>query len=175
MERLRIIATAAALGEFTVPELAAFSGGNPNTIRSVLRREQWFAAVGTRQRLSTGRPTVVYRVTDPELVRAEILKLEEALGLARAAVSLPEETDDDRLAALVVDESKALDAARSDSAEERPLLIETARRCLRQSKADQGPRARRAELVGALLDAVEAAALPASGQAKPSGGRKAGA
>ena len=39
MEHLRILAASAALGEFTVPKLAAYSGANEHTVRSVLQRK----------------------------------------------------------------------------------------------------------------------------------------
>ena len=39
-ERLTVLAGAAALGEFTAPELASYTGANANTVRQVLLREQ---------------------------------------------------------------------------------------------------------------------------------------
>jgi hypothetical protein len=74
-ERLTVLVGAAALGEFTAPELAAYTGVNPNTVRQVLQREQrrngYFERVDTGHRSSTGRRGVLWRLGSGK--RAEIL------------------------------------------------------------------------------------------------------
>jgi len=158
MERLRILAAAAALRSFTASKLAAFAGANENTVRSVLRRDREFFRVSGTDCVGgglTGRPEHHYVVRHMGKLTAELKVLEETLGLAQTAV-MPAETDDDRLAALVVAESsalRALEAAEPD----RSLLLETARLSLRQSYQDgrqpNEGRTRRATILAALLAA----------------------
>lgn len=74
-ERLSVLVGAAALGEFTAPELAAYTGVNPNTVRQVLQREQrrngYFERVDNTGRSSSARRGVLWRLGSDK--RAEIL------------------------------------------------------------------------------------------------------
>ena len=74
-ERLSILAAAAALGEFTAPELVAYTGANPNTVRQVLRREQQRSRLFQRtegRRSGSGRPAVIWRLKDADAIFEEI-------------------------------------------------------------------------------------------------------
>jgi hypothetical protein len=79
--RLMILAAAAALREFTVPELAAYTGANANTVRQVLHREA--DRRGLFERSSSGR-TVVWRLRDPEAVLSEIAREEKEVSDLRS-------------------------------------------------------------------------------------------
>jgi predicted ArsR family transcriptional regulator len=85
-DRLTVLAGAAALGEFTAPELAAFTGVNASTVRQVLRREQkrhgFFERDKARSKPSNGRPAILWRLGDEH--RDQVLR-EVALEEARVA------------------------------------------------------------------------------------------
>jgi hypothetical protein len=78
--RLNILAAAAALGEFTAPELTAYTGANPSTVRQVLNREQ--AGRNLFERSRDGRAWV-WRLKDVDAVLDEIASEEEALAALR--------------------------------------------------------------------------------------------
>lgn len=156
MERLRILAAAAALKEFTALELVAFSGANENTVRSVLHREkELFEPVeGEARREGKGRPANLYRVIDLGGIREEVRELEQVIeSIPPAAITwLPEtESEQERLAAIVVAEDAALRAWRSESPEEKLVLAQTARRSLGQAKLDEVE----GEVSAALVTRVE--------------------
>jgi hypothetical protein len=76
-ERLGILAAAAALREFTVPELIAYSGANANTVRKVLSRAEesgvLFEKVENPDKPSgQGRPADLWRLKDVAAVLDEI-------------------------------------------------------------------------------------------------------
>jgi DNA-binding CsgD family transcriptional regulator len=82
-ERLSILAAAAALGEFTASELAAYSGANPSTVRQVLQREQDRRRLfqRTERRPSRGgRPAVVWQLKDADAIFDEIAKEESRIA-----------------------------------------------------------------------------------------------
>lgn len=85
-ERLTVLVGAAALGEFTAPELAAYTGVNPNTVRQVLRREQerngYFERVDRSEKVSSPRRAVLWRLGSHK--RAEIL---DEIGREEASIS----------------------------------------------------------------------------------------
>lgn len=85
-DRLTVLAAAVALGEFTAPELAAFTGVNASTVRQVLSREQkrhgFFERIKPRSKPSNGRPATLWRLSDEH--RDQVLG-EIALEEARVA------------------------------------------------------------------------------------------
>ena len=87
-ERLSILAAAVALGEFTAPQLAAYTGANPNTVRQVLRREQesrgLFEHSGPDQHPGPGRASL-WRIKDPSVVLDEIASEESKIVGLRSA------------------------------------------------------------------------------------------
>jgi hypothetical protein len=88
-ERLIVLAGAAALGEFTAPELAAYTGANAGTVRQVLQREQkrhgFFERIDPRTKPSNGRPAVLWRLSDDcrDQVLNEIASEEEQIAELR--------------------------------------------------------------------------------------------
>ncbi len=84
-DRLRILAAAAALGEFTVPELAAHTGILPGTVSQVLRRERAGRGLFEQTSLSRpskGRPAVLWRVRQAAAILEELAHEEsEVAGL----------------------------------------------------------------------------------------------
>jgi hypothetical protein len=164
MERLRILAAAAALGEFTVEELVAFSGANENTVRAVLRRErELFEATGAEPSGGQGgRPANRYRLIDEERVRAEVHDLERDVVLVAGGgdTGSPPSAEDDRLAAIVVAEDALLRSLSATDGEDRRVLAGTARESLRQATEDAGPGlpdrlTRRAASVSAIAELAE--------------------
>jgi carbon-monoxide dehydrogenase small subunit len=135
----RILAAAAALREFEVAELAAYSGANDNTVRSVLHRMRtWFQEVDTpaESRPAKGRPRKRYRVADLLGVRAQVRQLErEVAELAETPAPTDAELEAQRLAAIVVAEDAVLSAWRAEESAERQLLAETAWKSLSQAKS----------------------------------------
>jgi DNA-binding CsgD family transcriptional regulator len=80
-ERLGILAGAAALREFTAPELAAYTGANPNTVRQVLQRERdLFRRTGGSRRSRSGRPAVLWRVKETDAIFEEIAEEESRVA-----------------------------------------------------------------------------------------------
>jgi DNA-binding CsgD family transcriptional regulator len=82
-ERLNILAAAAALGEFTAPELAAYTGANPSTVRQVLQREQDRRKLfqRTERRPSRGgRPAIVWQLQDADAIFEEIAEEESKVA-----------------------------------------------------------------------------------------------
>lgn len=99
-ERLNVLAGAAALREFTAPELAAFTGTNPGTVRQVLRREQSSRSLFTqsdgRGPSGDGRRPVLWRLSDEgaEVILEEIADEESSVrSLASAGVEHRDVTD----------------------------------------------------------------------------------
>jgi hypothetical protein len=129
MERLRILAAAAALLEFRAGELCAFAGANAETVRSVLRRDtELFEVISTETNGGPGRPANRYRVKDPTRIREEIRELEQAIQPAglETRVRPGRDTDADRLIAVATAEDAVLDSWRSDEPDERAALAQTA-------------------------------------------------
>ena len=138
MKRIRILAAAAALREFTIAELSAYSGANVNTVRSIVNREkERFEEVGEREDQAMGRPAKRYRVRNVEDIRTELEQLEaEVDDVEVAAIEGEAESEEDRLAAVVVAEDALLRSLRSDHLEERQVLAETAQRSALQGLGD---------------------------------------
>jgi hypothetical protein len=128
MERLRILAAAAALHEFTVGELSAFAGANADTIRSVLRRDaELFELAPTTADGGPGRPSNRWRVKELDRIRDEIRELEQALQPAGLhARSERDSTNEDRLIAVASAEDAVLDAWHAEEPQERAVLAQTA-------------------------------------------------
>src|SRR5438105_914093 len=82
LERLRILAAAAALGTFTVAELVAYSGANENTVRSVLERDAalFSAEASPAQAVGPGRPPARYRVVNTQRIAKELRSREQQLS-----------------------------------------------------------------------------------------------
>jgi hypothetical protein len=164
MERLRILASAAALGDFTVDELVAYSGANENTVRAVLRRDsEVFDASRDEATAGTGgRPPHRYRVVDSDRIRAEVRELER--GILEVGAREPEEATvsphDEQLAAIVIAEDAVVRSLTSSDEDDRSILAATARESLRQAgvDGDQPPAdelTRRAASVSAFADLAE--------------------
>ena len=180
MERLRILAAAVALGEFTAGQLAAYSGASENTVRSVLRREaRLFRATDSPadsppdppagpEGRPNGRPPRRIRVVDRDAVVREISVLErEITELARAELSgVPPARDEvaDRVAALTVALNSVGRAWAAADAGVRHTVCETALNTLRDIKPAAGDEqlAKRAAAVGTLarLTLAESAGEP---------------
>jgi hypothetical protein len=81
MERLRILAAAAAMPNFTIAELCAYAGANERTVRSVLRRDgvDLEELPNGREPSRAGRPPKRFRLSDVEKVHDELRKLESEL------------------------------------------------------------------------------------------------
>ena len=101
-DRLNILATAVALREFTVPQLAAFSGANPHNVRQVVKRERDRGVLRQLDRTEAsagrGRHAAVWEVSHPAAVLDEIAAEEASLdGLQRSAraVGAEEPSPDD--------------------------------------------------------------------------------
>ena len=141
MERLRILAAASALGEFTAAQLAAYSGANENTVRSTLRREpRLFEVVpGETAANVAGRPPKRYRVVDVESIRAEAHALEQSLApLAGQAPDEPRgaaESEQDRLDAIVVAEDAVIRSWDAADPDEKRVLAEVALESVAQARA----------------------------------------
>jgi hypothetical protein len=144
-ERLAVLAGAAALGEFTAAELAAYTGANSNTVRQVLQREQKLHGFFERVRSSkhsTGRPAVLWQVTDDH--RAQILeeiadeeaKLAQLKGSVDSYRPLVPPVDPAQRASMLVTSAEET-IARSydaDDARERLALAATALNLLRAAR-----------------------------------------
>jgi acyl-CoA synthetase (AMP-forming)/AMP-acid ligase II len=175
--RLRILAAALALGEFTAPELAAYAGANVHTVRSQLRRDaDLFEQVPydeapRRPGRITGRPPNRWRVTDHRAVLELLQAFDMNLAPLRPPVATvgPDEQQAGAHAALTVAENALLDAWKEGEDDIRALLFDTARNTLQTARAqiaattDQTEAtgsdslARRAAAVEALLDALSEA------------------
>jgi hypothetical protein len=121
VERLRVLAAALALQDFTVDEISGLSGVNENTVRSVLKREARLlrraderddAPIFPRGR---GRPAKRWVVVDSEMIR----KLIDALPKFEPNYGSLE-TDDWRSVAVEVAE----DALAQASDESDPMLLQ---------------------------------------------------
>src|SRR4051794_17496413 len=137
MEQLRILASAAALREFQIPQLAAYSGANERTVRSVVRRlPDLFKEIGKETNSQRpGPPRKRYRVTDVDQIRAQVAALER--DILRPA--LIDEVDHDERemaeqyrAAMIVAEDAVLRAWRDETAEDQHRLARIALRTLTQ-------------------------------------------
>lgn len=70
MERIKVLTAAMALGEFTVDELASFSGVKRSTVRSVLDRDSSIVEqLGTAVPDGPGRPSSRWAVKDSQATR----------------------------------------------------------------------------------------------------------
>lgn len=141
-ERLTVLGGAAALGEFTAPELAAYTGVNPNTVRQVLQREQrrngYFERVDTAQARSTARRGVLWRLGSAK--RAEIL---DEIGREEANIS-------------ELKDSISAPSKRPSSAERTTMLVATAEETVTRSYDTNDVQARR-ELAITALNLLRAA------------------
>jgi hypothetical protein len=146
-ERLSILAAAAALREFTGPELAAYTGANPNTVRQVLHRERdsrgIFEQVGRSRRSGRGRQAVIWRLTDADVVLDEIVQEEAKVAELRGSTGVP--TQDWSVASSSVDRTETLLASAEDavvrgfeggSPDEQEALAEIAINLLRAADPD---------------------------------------
>lgn len=90
-ERLSILIAAAALREFTAPELAAYTGANPKTVRQVLHREQQSRGLFERSEQTLGagkgRRPVLWRLRDGNAVLDELAYEESRVAELQAASS----------------------------------------------------------------------------------------
>lgn len=127
MERLRILAAAAALREFTVGELCAFAGANADTVRSVLRRDaELFEIAPAKADGTPGRPSNRWRVKELDRIREEIHELEQVLELPRLQTQPERDSEEDRLIAVASAEDAVLDAWGTEESGERVVLAQTA-------------------------------------------------
>ena len=148
MERLRILAAAVVLGEFTVPQLAVYAGASQDTVRSVLRRDaQFFSKEPTllrEGRPHRGRPAARYRVVEPTAIRAMVTDLEREVHTLRdgsqtqrSRGAVPEASGDaefqDRLADVIVAEDALVRAWATDDVELRYVIVDTAMRSILQA------------------------------------------
>jgi hypothetical protein len=90
-ERLTILAAAAALQQFTAPELTAYTGANPNTVRQVLHREQdkrgLFERVSTSGRDGQAQRPVLWRIRNVSGVLDELAAEEAKIAQLRSTSS----------------------------------------------------------------------------------------
>ena len=146
-ERLSILAAAVALREFTGPELAAYTGANPNTVRQVLHRERenrgTFEQVGRSRGSGRGRQAVLWRLTDADAVLDEINREEVKIAELRASSAVG--TRDSSDVSGLVDRTEALLASAEDAAvrsfevsdpSEQKVLAEIAINLLRAADPD---------------------------------------
>lgn len=137
MERLRILGAAAALREFTVAELSAFSGANAETVRSVLRRDAELLEIAQGESDGgPGRPANRYRVKDLDRVRDEIRRLEEVFqpAVLRTQGRPEHDSQEDRLLAVVSGEDAVLDSWHAQEPRQRTVLALTALAALRAAR-----------------------------------------
>jgi predicted NBD/HSP70 family sugar kinase len=149
--QLKILAASVALGEFTIPELAAYSGSNPNTVSSLVRRRRAFfeqtsdgpdradaeravtalgPAEASRNR-RRGRPAGRWRVTDPEGIRQLVTELQANLSDAEQVTTRLEHEPQEgsfiaRRAAVQVAEDSVLRTWGERDPELRRVLAQTA-------------------------------------------------
>jgi RNA polymerase primary sigma factor len=116
-ERLSILAAAAALREFTGPELAAYTGANPNTVRQVLHRERdnrgIFEQVGRSRGFGRGRQAMIWRLTDADAVLDEIVREETKVAELRGSTGSSRQ--DSPTGASPADRTEALLASAEDA------------------------------------------------------------
>jgi hypothetical protein len=170
VERLRILTAAAALGEFTVGQLAAYSGINENTVRSVLRRDADFFCESPAGRTTTtddgrartGRPPRLWKVKDAAAVRHLIQEQELAVAALAGDAPAPyaglsQSPVGDPRTPLAVAERALARAWRSADAELRAVFLTTVRETVHESRFESAdPAARRHALVlGRLADFVD--------------------
>ena len=87
MERMKVLSAALALGEFTVEQVAALSGVNSKTVRSVLdRNPDVVQRVGSTSLGRRGRPLTRWATTGSDATR-QILDELEALPSAPTPAS----------------------------------------------------------------------------------------
>ena len=123
-QQLRILAAAAQLERFTAYDLAAATGTNSNTVRSVLRRHPELFAVTTAPGTprSRGRPTNRYIVADADGLRGQLGDVRDSLEWT--AMPKPDGTTIDRLTArLDVAENSLRRALTTDRKDDRQQLI----------------------------------------------------
>jgi hypothetical protein len=88
LKKYQVLSAMIALGQFTIPELAARTGVDPDTVETNVRRAQeYLKEVGTRPRTGRGRPVKEYRLLDEKIedVRSLLEKLDIDLDSVRAA------------------------------------------------------------------------------------------
>lgn len=143
-ERLNILAAALALGEFTTPELAAFTGANPNTVRGVLYREQAERGLFERRTPSGegtgGRQPVIWRLKDPETVFTEIEREESSVADLRGPGDMTRSGGHqpaDREALITSAEKAVAQSCESDNAAEQRAFVTIATNLLRAADPDQ--------------------------------------
>lgn len=136
-EHLKILAAAVMLGEFTVAELCAYSGANPNTAQSVLRREKERGRVKAAPQSAEGpgRPPNRWEVVDPDGIREEASELEDAIGHLRREPP-PTDPDSDRLAAVISAEDLLLRSWDPEEGADRDLLTRSAAMTIADALSD---------------------------------------
>jgi hypothetical protein len=100
MEKLRILALALRLENFTASELAVHAGASLSTVRSLMQREpDLFVPIAQGERLDAasrpiGRPAKRYRLTDPSGIRRQLEDLQAPGSERELASDLPIVEDD---------------------------------------------------------------------------------
>jgi hypothetical protein len=151
MERLRILAAAAALNVFTPKQLSAYAGANENTVRSLLRRERHrFMALAEPDSPSRpGRPPTHYQLTDLEHVRTELSNFERAVAVREVSPEVEQAAAvADRMAAIIVAENAVLRAQDAKTPREQAILALMAQESLAQAKAEAQAHKSSTEVVG---------------------------
>jgi tetratricopeptide (TPR) repeat protein len=134
MERLRILAAAAALRVFTVAELCAFAGANADTVRSVLRRDaELFEPVPAASDGNPGRPAKRWKIKGLDRVREEIRELEKVFQPASVEGRIERDPDEDVFVAIGSAEDAILDSWGAD-AQDRVVPAQTAIAALRAAR-----------------------------------------
>jgi hypothetical protein len=158
-ERLIVLVGAAALGEFTAPELAAYTGANSNTVRQVLQREQkrhgFFERVDAASKPSSGRPAALWRLSEDH--RAQILG-----EIASEEAKLAELRG-------TVDDGRAARTSPTDRSERAAMFVASAEETLARSYDTADPREREA------LAAIALNLLRAANPGEPEGDQVTGA
>lgn len=136
MERLKVLAAAAALHTFTVADLVRHTGVPSNTVSSVLRRNARLfedAKPSERGSRGRGRPRRRYAVADLTAINAEIRAIEETVGTVSRLLGVPDTEDgggnpeEERAALVSVAERTIMRAWDTDDADDRRVLADTAR------------------------------------------------
>lgn len=161
MERVKILAASVALGEFTIPELVAYSGAKERTVQSVLLRESGLferlsdageeldagqsaagaSPTGGRGLRGPGRPATRWRVIDPQRIRRLVEDLHGELAEAKQEVTTimqqsgKIDVERFRLAAVKVAEDTVIRAWEEPNPGLRRVLAET----VLNNLADAGP------------------------------------
>lgn len=154
LQRARVLAAAAALHEFTVAELHAYSGEDVDVVTSIVEREEAFFAPrgdGTAERH--------WGIVDRGSLLAAVRDIESVLGIPRKPPPVVT-SEQDRVSALLAAEQALLRSWDPDSDPERDVLVETAvleLRAAREGAPATDPISRRATAVEVFARLAEAA------------------